>query len=484
MRLASTLCLASLALVAACTKDNPNYCDPSTPMCQIDAGIDAPDPVQCDTDEAPDPDCPDDRPFCSANSCVGCNDDSHCVGRPGHLACFGEPVGACVQCDEIDHQAADVGGVGDDCQAAGLHVCDSISHACRACEGNDECTSGVCDAGSCITEGEIIYVSLSGTDNPDCSAATPCALLSQSIDEINATRRFIVIAAGTYTDTTDADFNNKNVTIIATGATLKRTGSGPVLNIRGSSIIQVLDGVVDAAGNGGDGISTSSGTQLALDGTTVKGAAGHGIGAAGRLTVRDARIESNGSFGILSTFNGLFELTGSTLIRNGNGGLSLQAASAVIVNNNFVKNGAAGALPALQITALTSPNTSRIEFNTIAGNIADGTSLAAAASCASTTIVLRNSILYFNNGLAQTVGCTVRWSTVQGAVPDATNGVINDAPSFVNTGMDNFHLMPGSPVAGKADPGADLTGPAAFDIDGETRPRGATAADLGADEIQ
>lgn len=479
MRLTSFVLVAVLA--AACSKENPNFCDPSDPLCQIDASIDAPPVVACST-TGPDPECPDRAPVCASGRCTGCGEDSDCVGRPGMLACFGD-TGMCVACNEVDSQAADVGGVGDDCQAAGMHVCDSATHTCRACEANSECTSGVCDGGSCITEGEIIYVATTGSDNPDCSSATPCSLLSLSIDEVNATRRFIVIAPGTYTDTTDADFNNKNATIIATGATLKRNGTGPVLNVRGTSIIRVLGGVVDAAGNGNDGISTASGTQLTLEGTTVKGAASHGIGGAGRLTIHDARIESNGSFGILSTFNGAFELTGSTLIRNGNGGLSLQAASAVIMNNNFVKNGAAGSLPALQITSLTSPNTSRIEFNTIAGNIADGTSLAAAASCSSTTIVLRNSILYFNNGLAQVVGCTVRWSTMQGAVPDAANGVINDAPSFVNTGMDNFHLMPGSVVAGKADPAADLTGPAAIDIDHQPRPAGGAAADLGSDEI-
>jgi hypothetical protein len=97
--------------------------------------------------------------------------------------------------------------------------------------------------------------------------------------------------------------------------------------------------------------------------------------------------------------------------------------------------------------------------------------------------VIKNSIVHGNNGARELFGCTVRYSTVEGATPDVASGIINDSPVFVSTASDNYHLVPGSVLAGKADPATMLMGPTAVDIDGEARPQTGTAADLGADEI-
>jgi hypothetical protein len=53
------------------------------------------------------------------------------------------------------------------------------------------------------------------------------------------------------------------------------------------------------------------------------------------------------------------------------------------------------------------------------------------------------------------------------------------APQFKNEGAGDLHLLPTSPIRRMADSGADLSGLAARDIDGDPR---VSRADLGADQ--
>jgi hypothetical protein len=60
-----------------------------------------------------------------------------------------------------------------DCEA-GAPICDAGN--CRACEADDECTSGACDrdTGECIASANVIYVAPSGIDAGSCTMMSPC----------------------------------------------------------------------------------------------------------------------------------------------------------------------------------------------------------------------------------------------------------------------------------------------------------------------
>ena len=113
MRLASLTLpfLAVAALAAACTKTNPDFCgsDPCPP--------DAPPAI-------------DGMTGCTANPGICTGEASTCLNDE------------CVDCGTAANQES------ADCTATGLPVC-GADHACRACAADSECTSGVCESGTC-----------------------------------------------------------------------------------------------------------------------------------------------------------------------------------------------------------------------------------------------------------------------------------------------------------------------------------------------
>jgi hypothetical protein len=476
--------LAFAALAAAgCSKENPNFCDGlGCDAREIDAPFACSASMPCEQTSA--------APFCVEGTCVGCMSATDCATLgDDRVLCLKTPPatrGECVACDELDEQAPDVGSATDECQTVGMQVCDGTSHTCRACTADPECTSGICDSGTCVDAGNIAYVATDGTSTTLCTAAMKCSTLQQGVD---TGRAFVLAGPGTYAAATTLDINNRNVTIRAAGATFGQTGANrEVVHVHGSSQAVIEGGTFDGTGDGNNAVIIHDGgaSTLTLDGVTVQGSAGPGVVTTSRLTVRRSTITTNTGIGItVDALTQNFEMTGSTIIHNNGGGVRVNSLTATIMNNFFIKNCSANSCIPLNLPALTNPTSSRIEFNTIAGNIADNSSSAGSASCGSPTTVLRNSIFFSNNGNAmQVVSCTVRFSILQGATPDIPNGIITDAPSFISTIGDNFHLMPASAGTGKADPNAVLTGPGAVDFDGQSRPQpAATAADLGADEI-
>ncbi|MEZ4398418.1 MAG: right-handed parallel beta-helix repeat-containing protein [Kofleriaceae bacterium] len=466
---------ASLAL-ASCAKDNPNYCDPATSAdCTTDASIDAP-PVSCTT-EGPDGTCPPTAPVCNGRECTGCTQDMDCAPRGTTPVCV-EASGVCGVCDDDDRQSPDVGGAADECPNVGTQVCDGTSHTCRACAVDSECASLVCDGGTCVASADVAYVAPGMTGN--CDQATPCGSMSAAL---GANRPNIVVAAGTYdAGNTDIDINNRDVEIRATGATFQRTGNGLLLNIRGNSRVVVIGGTFDGTSRADHIIGCTGGTAMTLMDVTVKNSGAYGISGDCTMTIRQSTITTNHDGINVNAGTKPFTMTRSIVSNNAFVGATITAQTAVIMNNYIVKNGAGGANAALTL-AVTMPGASRIEFNTIAENKADAAT-AGAVVCGASTTQLRNSIIFGNNGSGNEVStCTVRFSTVEGATPDPGNGIIDATPMFISTATDNFHLMPASPVAGKADPMAVLTDDAAVDYDGESRPQGGAPADLGADEI-
>ena len=484
--LASSFVIAA-ALLAGCKLLDPTKENPACPDGEC-RQIDAP-PIQCS--EAMPCDGNSDTPFCVDGTCAGCIDSAECgtLGDEDRQFCFkdppGVPRGTCVQCGDDDRQAADIGSATDLCQQVGMQVCDGDTHTCRACGGDGECTSGVCSAEVCIAPGNIAYVAMNGTDNPMCSLAMPCQTVRQALA---TNRNLIVVAPGDYIDTTTIDIDNRMVTIRATGATISQTGMNrEVLKVRGTSQVTVIGGIFDGAGDGTAPVigQTEAGSALTLDGVTVRNSQSNGITTmTGRLTVRRSTITGNALIGLeVNSAAHPFELTDSNILLNNIAGLRITAQRATVINNVIAKNGVGGTTSAFRVEALALPAMSRIEFNTIANNVPDGTTNGTGVSCGAVSTVLSNSIIYGNTGTNQHNGCAITYSDVQGGATGMGN--FDMAPGFVDTATNNFDLNTGSLAAGRANPAADLSGPAAFDHDARPRPRPAgSPADVGAYEIQ
>jgi hypothetical protein len=83
--------------------------------------------------------------------------------------------------------------------------------------------------------------------------------------------------------------------------------------------------------------------------------------------------------------------------------------------------------------------------------------------------------------LEQTGGsCTHAYSiAIPGTLPPGGTNLASD-PLFKDPSTGDLHIQAGSPAIRAADPASDLTGLAAYDIDGDLR---VSPADLGADQI-
>jgi hypothetical protein len=328
-------------------------------------------------------------------------------------------------------------------------------------------------------------MALGGTDNLDCTRATPCTKVASAL----LTGRPYVKFAGTTDEAVTVD-SGRVVTFLADpGAKLTRmSGAGAIVTVRddGTSLtvydLSISDapnnpsgiGVVvpAAAGaptvtlvrarlgnNPGGGISSSGGT-LMMSQSTVSGNAGGGISSSGTLTVSQ-----------------------STVSGNAGGGISVTSGTFAIVGNVFFGNGTlTGTAGGVSIsTAQNAAN--RLEFNSFSSN-ATANGFAPAIQCmVGGTFTARNNIMSGNltpTSMDQVGGNCMHTHSIMrpGTVPPGT-GNKSDDPLFVNATTGDLHLGPGSRAIGAADPNSDLTGLAARDIDGDVRTR---PADIGADE--
>jgi hypothetical protein len=419
---------------------------------------------------------------------------------------------------------------------------EASSDASTACEGDLGCprcsdhadctTSNVClPDGSCADPSQVAYVDPSGTDNAQCSLATPCTRVAAAL----ATNRPYLKLRGT---TDEAVTIGRDVTLLADpGAKLTNTNGG----LQGAAVLTVLPNsqaidvriddleVTGAAGpyyGWGIDLPSNSGVHLALTRVKVTNNANGGImGNGGALTLSQCTVTGNGLTGT-SAFgygdrSGVYVMetaltvTGSTVAGNGTfgvylfghgvtvsqcaisgnvvrenpaGGLEvLNATSVDIVNNFFFANGSGtssgGGLIVDTVTPANPPVPSRLEFNSFSRNLAkDG--VGSAIQCgAGVTLAARNDILSGNGtstNLEQVGGpCTHMYSIVQpGALPSGAGNLATD-PAFRDVAAGDLHLQPGSPALGAADPSSDLAGLAGRDIDGDAR---TIPADIGADE--
>jgi hypothetical protein len=224
-------------------------------------------------------------------------------------------------------------------------------------------------------------------------------------------------------------------------------------------------------------LSNASATMALYD-VEVLNSLGNGVQSSGSLVIERSRLSGHGGAGVYSgSGNGShLYLNRSVLTQNGAEGVRVDAYDATVFSNIIANNGAAVGAYGMRV-GVARPDQTRIEFNTVVGNAGGGIFCGTGAS-------LRNSVIVNNQGASQVSGCTVTYSSIQGAAPDVATGITNVVPTFVDAAAGDFHLAPGSPVARLADPVTDYSPPLSADLDGAPRPSPtATRADLGADEI-
>lgn len=399
------------------------------------------------------------------------DDPSYCPGRPRDNCLNGEP-GACASDEDCSGGTAvcDVTGTLTcvQCTPGRSEACTGTTPACgddrmcRGCLTHAECPgSNAClPDGSCAEPGSVAYVesaALGGTDNASCTLAMPCTKVASAL----ATGRSYVKLAGTIDEGVTID-NSRVVTILAEpGAKLTRMTVGTVLRVDGGSQVAIYD--LEISGALGTNAGISSAATLSLTRAKVLNNAGGGISVSGgALVVTQSRIAGNTGGGIL-VVNGTFAVVGNVFFGNGSisslvGGLSITAPQSAA---------------------------NRLEFNSFNKNAtADGFAPAIQCTVGGGAFVARNNIMSDNGTFSnpeQTGGnCSHTYSIARPGSSLPGPGNLDTDPLFVNAAMGDLHLRPGSPALGAADPGADLTGPAARDIDGQPRTR---PADMGADEL-
>jgi len=363
--------------------------------------------------------------------------------------------GTCFKCTASSHAL---------CTGETPH-CDS--HECVACVDDNDCDAGagVCLAtGDCAAPSSIIHATPNGAGSTCGGTTTPCSLDAALITARTGPKVIKLDAPGTYASATNfvVDVDAPGVTIDARNAILHRNSNGPIFTINDGKGVTILGGTIEGAtGGGADGIRCGLNATLGVYGTTIRMNEGPGINApmGCTLTLSRSRIESNQGGG-LTTTNGKF----------------------VIVGNMFLSNGGPVGQNA-GVTISTGPDsTNRFEFNTVANNATATGIVTAGVDCKAGTGFTGSHNIIWNNTIAgnastpQTANSCIHIYSAIGPTAVAGTGNISDPPALSADG----HLGPGSPALKKAELGADLSGLASRDIDGDLR---VAPADLGADQV-
>ncbi len=452
-------------IVAECMGDG-QCTDPSKPAC---AG------GRCVACDEPSHVCAASAPVCSAtNECEACTDEASC-SRFGDTPHCGTS-GACVACRQASN----------DCTTATAPTCDSTSNTCRACRVG-ECGTGACDttSGRCIAETEIAYVNGATGSGSACTSAAPCKTIALGVAAIAGARKYVVVAAGAYTESVSID--GKVLTLLGAGASLQpgALGEAGVVVLNGSTV--VIEGLhVHDAGGGanGDGIRcavvTTGSPSLTVQDATIDGCSGSGIDAAScAVTVDHSSIAGNTAGGVVVSSGSSTSVRRSTISGNPGGGVSVSGGQATLTNNMIDRNGGlsstVGNVKVDSVTALS------FSFNTVGDGAVSSAAFAAGVQCSAVNPVTLSSSIVFGGAANQVsaTNCSFAYSVSNQALTGSNNLTTTD-PKFVNPTQNDYHIQTSSPAVAAADPAAAVTS----DIDGDTRPAPAgTRADCGADEV-
>jgi hypothetical protein len=462
LALRCSMLIAGLCMVG-CKKQNDNYCAdaPHTNCMNI---VDAPSDGHCMNDQQCAPNICD---LTGSMMCVQCTSSRTEACTAATPACG--PNNMCVQCTSSKPEAC----------IATTPVC-STDNTCRGCRSHSECSSNVCLAdGSCAAEASVAYVAPTpaGSGNT-CGKLTPCGTLQAAIQ---TDRPYVKVAPGLVKDGQTTTIDGKTVTIVAdVGAKLDRDGDGPILVIQSSGAaganVRIFDleitGATGAPGGDAVRLTASGGTpSLELTRVTINKNQGVGVTTAGGSLIISLSTFGGNDGGAITATNSSLTVSRSMFSGNEGGGISQMNGTFIIVGNVFFDNGGNTSLIG-GISIGTSTNAAnRLEFNSFALNTTtDG--VGPAIQCLAGTFNAKNNILSDNrtptpqaNQFAGT--CTHTFSIMRpGTVPNGNSG---SDPLFADPAKGNLHLTTESPARRAADPGSDLTGIAARDIDGVAR---------------
>ncbi|MEO8845651.1 MAG: right-handed parallel beta-helix repeat-containing protein [Kofleriaceae bacterium] len=339
-----------------------------------------------------------------------------------------------------------------DCTVPERAICDA--DVCRGCRADAECpSSNVClGDGTCADPARVLYASPTGVIST-CTAAMPCTF-DAAYAMVSATQDIIKLAAGTY-DRPASLTVTKSVIVTGEGATFQDTSAQAVMimfDVMGAAMtVQNVDFELS---------NTAAGTTAyAAECTT-----------SGELHFEHVRLANGAAGAYVSSC--AFTLDRSTVDHNSIYGFYLVGAQITITSSFITNNGSTqGGV------VLATGTTGTIEHVTMSGNTS--TTSAHAITCTAPGIVIRSSILYGNGAPSIDPACVVGHSVVDADYTGGANNVSLD-PLFVAPATYDYHIQPGSPAIGLADPASTET----VDVDGDPRPQptGSTA-DSGADEI-
>lgn len=469
---AMRILLVCVVLLCGCTVKNPNACCVSEQDC---AASGLPDGSTCAgqlvcrgnqciaetcTVSA---DCESMAPYCNASSCSSeCTDNVQCPGASQAANDSYCVSGGCAECRDSN-----------DCSGA-TPVC--TSGVCGACAVNSDCASGICTTdGSCAATTDIAYVAPSGGVT-ECSMAAPCTLAIG----VTSTRKYVLLATGSYTSTTILLLAGTKHLIGASGGRpiITRSTSGAVVQIPANSDVQLDSIQISGATNDGSvkngyGIACgpnvgglSGPVTLSLTDVLLTNNASDGMSALqSTLKIVRSEFSNNGGNGISNSIGPLSCDQCRIVANHGAYGLTTQGANFTITNSFIVRNAGLGALLGSVVTE------GAFDFNTVADNVG-GMQLVNAQ----TSQFHSHDNLLIRNGAsnADLSGCT--------PTPCITSGsIIADSATtihFVSPDAQpyDYHLATGSVAIDAA-----MSAVSNHDFDGDVRPKGA-ARDVGADE--
>jgi hypothetical protein len=152
--------------------------------------------------------------------------------------------------------------------------------------------------GTAQANGSRSFVATYATDNPACSAASPCRDLAAALAVTNSGGEIVVLNSGGYGPATIT----QPVVITAIGVDASITaasGNGLTINTSGNVTITGLN--LDGVGTGNDGILVSSVGFLRLYSMQIQNFANDGIefgASGGNLALYDSKINDCASYGL------------------------------------------------------------------------------------------------------------------------------------------------------------------------------------------
>lgn len=488
MRTTFTVILAA-ALAAACTRPNPAVCCDTAEQC-TSLGVTDPRPCsvgqacldfecvasQCTTSA----DCDDPAaPVCRDRLCVeACRNDTECTGVASGPYCAAD--GQCIACRS-----------NDDCASA-TPICDNSARACRGCERDADCSSGVCleAPGVCADTSSVLHVAASGVDAGGCSMSAPCATIPYALALTTMTRNVIRLQGGSLPIPSPVVLD-RNVTIDGTSTELYRPVGGPTFTISMQAAVTLEGVTLLSRTTEHDVIAVASSSSLNMSDVTMHNSLIQIDGGA----VNMSRTSSDGVVTVVSCSNGAFTLSHSDLsntpinadncvvdlyqnLVSGSGRLmDVRGGTAHVTNNLFVQS---YELSDSVTVANVTPG-SEFNFNTIV-NTSTVRDSGVALYC-DPSVSVEGNVFAYNSTEPLGLYCVANHSVFDppGAVDAATGtGNVTAAAStiFKDFPAGIYDLAVGSPAIGLSPPSS-----VSVDVLGRSRPRpSGSMSDAGAYE--